>query len=245
MEWKESSMPNLNGALGKPSLKLGYGWNNNRYMSQKLWDVITYLWPHVKYIVLVKRHLWVIIRNWVGTWSCVDWWYSWRIQVNTVMKITWRSAFKYTSERLKYKLKVHWANIGCTCSTMLAMNADASIIPQWYTDHDYHPYSMTRVYGFRYPQHTGRKSNIAMVTSSNGNIFRVTGHLCGEFTGRRWIPRTKTSDAELWCFFHLRLNKRSSKQSWGWWFETLSRPLWRHSNAIILLSCWILLQLPW
>ena len=24
-----------------------------------------------------------------------------------------------------------------------------------------------------------------MMTSSNGNIFRVTGHLCGEFTGPR------------------------------------------------------------
>ena len=32
-----------------------------------------------------------------------------------------------------------------------------------------------------------------MMTSSNGNIFRVTGHLCGEFTG----PLTKASDAEL------------------------------------------------
>ena len=39
-----------------------------------------------------------------------------------------------------------------------------------------------------------------MMTSSNGNIFRLTGHLCGEFTGPRWIPRTKASDAELWCF---------------------------------------------
>ena len=38
-----------------------------------------------------------------------------------------------------------------------------------------------------------------MMTSSNGNIFRVTGHLCGEFTGPRWIPPTKASDAELWC----------------------------------------------
>ena len=27
--------------------------------------------------------------------------------------------------------------------------------------------------------------------------FRVTGPLCEEFTGHRWIPRTKTSDAEL------------------------------------------------
>ena len=31
------------------------------------------------------------------------------------------------------------------------------------------------------------------------NFFRVTGHLSGEFTGHRWIPRTKASDAELWC----------------------------------------------
>ena len=39
-----------------------------------------------------------------------------------------------------------------------------------------------------------------MMTSSNGNIFRVTGPLCGEFTGHRWIPNTMASDAELWCF---------------------------------------------
>ena len=39
------------------------------------------------------------------------------------------------------------------------------------------------------------------MTSSNGNIFRVTGHLCEEFTGLRWIPLTKASDAELWCLF--------------------------------------------
>ena len=39
-----------------------------------------------------------------------------------------------------------------------------------------------------------------MMMSSNGNIFRVTGPLCGEFTGHWWIPLTKASDAELWCF---------------------------------------------
>ena len=39
-----------------------------------------------------------------------------------------------------------------------------------------------------------------MMTSSNENIFRVTGHLCGEFSGPRWILRIKASDAELWCF---------------------------------------------
>ena len=30
--------------------------------------------------------------------------------------------------------------------------------------------------------------------------------------------------------FDLRLNKRLSKQWWGWWLETLSRPLWRHRS---------------
>ena len=38
------------------------------------------------------------------------------------------------------------------------------------------------------------------MTSSNGNNFSVTDPLCWEFTDHRWIPRTKASDAELWCF---------------------------------------------
>ena len=47
---------------------------------------------------------------------------------------------------------------------------------------------------------TDRTYSVPMMTSWNGNIFRVTGHLCGELTGPRWIPRTKASDAELWCY---------------------------------------------
>ena len=35
---------------------------------------------------------------------------------------------------------------------------------------------------------------------SNGNIFRVIGLLCGDFSGHRWIPLTKASDGEIWCF---------------------------------------------
>ena len=63
-----------------------------------------------------------------------------------------------------------------------------------------------------------------MMTSSNGNIFRVTSPLCGEFPAQR--PVTRMFDV----FFDLCLNKRLSKQSWGWWFKTPSRPLWRHCN---------------
>ena len=50
----------------------------------------------------------------------------------------------------------------------------------------------------------------------------------GEFPAQR--PVTRSFDV----FFDLRVNKRLRKQSWGWWFEMLSWPLWRHCNA----HCW-------
>ena len=40
-------------------------------------------------------------------------------------------------------------------------------------------------------------------------FFRVTGLLCGEFTVDRWIPRTKTSDAELWYLFFICVGNKS------------------------------------
>ena len=45
------------------------------------------------------------------------------------------------------------------------------------------------------------------ITSSNGKIFRVTGPLCGEFTGHQ-KPVTRRFDV----FVDLRLNARLSKQ---------------------------------
>ena len=47
----------------------------------------------------------------------------------------------------------------------------------------------------------------------------------GEFPAQR--PVTRRFDV----FFAQHLNKRLDKQSWGWWFETPSRPLWRHNNG--------------
>ena len=80
------------------------------------------------------------------------------------------------------------------------------------------------------------KSLEIMMTSSNGNIFRVTGHsVPGEFPAQR--PVTRSFDV----FFDMSLNKRLSKQSWGWWFETLPCPLWRHHNVSfahdLFISC--------
>ena len=47
----------------------------------------------------------------------------------------------------------------------------------------------------------------------------------GEFPAQR--PVTRSFDV----FFDLRPNKRLSKQSWGWWFETPFGSLWRHCNG--------------
>ena len=69
-----------------------------------------------------------------------------------------------------------------------------------------------------------------MMTSSNGDIFRVASPLCGQFTGHRWIFLTKARDAKLWCFLWSRLNKRLSKQPNRQWFERPLRSLWRHYN---------------
>ena len=66
-----------------------------------------------------------------------------------------------------------------------------------------------------------------MMTSSNGNIFRVTGPLCGEFTGPGEIPAQRPVTRSFDVFFDVRPNKRLSKQPWGWWFKTSSWSLWR------------------
>ena len=78
-----------------------------------------------------------------------------------------------------------------------------------------------------WPRHKKAQGHM---TSSNGNIYRVTGHLCGEFIGSGEFPAQRPVTRSFDVFFDLRPNKRLSKQSWGWWFETPSRSLWRHCN---------------
>ena len=50
----------------------------------------------------------------------------------------------------------------------------------------------------------------------------------GEFPAQR--PVTRSFDV----FFDLHLNKRLSKQSWGWWFETQLLSLWCHCMVSLL-----------
>ena len=71
---------------------------------------------------------------------------------------------------------------------------------------------------------------VSMMTSSNGNIFRVTGPLCGEFTGPAEFPAQRPATRSFDVFFDLRLNTQLSKHLWGWWFETPSWSMWRQCN---------------
>ena len=73
--------------------------------------------------------------------------------------------------------------------------------------------------------------NNFMMTSSNGNIFGVTGLLCREFTGPGDFPTQGPVTRSFDVFFDVCLNKRLSKLPWGWWFETPSWSLWRHCNV--------------
>ena len=66
--------------------------------------------------------------------------------------------------------------------------------------HTFWAYFLNRKFYYFDTNLTAVCCSLGMMTPSNGSIVRVTGHLCGEFTGHRWIPSTKASDAELWCF---------------------------------------------
>ena len=78
--------------------------------------------------------------------------------------------------------------------------------------------------------HTHPSQMYTMMTSSNGNIIRVTGPLCGEFTGHSEFPTQRPVTRSFDVFFDLHLNNRLSKQPWGWWFQMPSWSLWRQCN---------------
>ena len=57
-------------------------------------------------------------------------------------------------------------------------------------------------------------------------LVRCAGNspVTGDFPSQKPVARSFD------VFFDLRLNKRLSKQSRGWWFEMLSRSFWRRCN---------------
>ena len=132
-----------------------------------------------------------------------------RNKLNTVSFLDWFSIYT--------RLTIHWWTI--CIFILLIKNTEVTI----------KIYITGLVWGYR--PLVALIKGLCIMTSSNGNIFRVTGHLCGKFTGSRWIPTQRPVTRIFDVYFDLRPNKRLSKQSWGWWFETVSPPLWRHRNG--------------
>ena len=85
----------------------------------------------------------------------------------------------------------------------------------------------------------------SMMASSNGNIFRVTGPLCGEFIDPGEFPSQRPVTRNFHIFLDLTLNIRLNKQPIRRWFGTPSRSLWRHNDATLsILPLIILGQIP-
>ena len=76
-----------------------------------------------------------------------------------------------------------------------------------------------------------------MMASSNGNISALLDLCAGNSPVTVELPSQRPVTRRFDVFFDLRLNKRLCKQSWGWWFETPSRALWRHRDETNISSC--------
>ena len=167
----------------------------------------------------------------------LEWWSEGRVSCFSILNVIMRKAINY------FVVYVFYLLIYMTCYTSVVLNQQLCNGYQ------------TQIYCLHLPRYALKsvspghfikdiKTSLDMMTSSNGNIFRVTGPLCGEFTCHQWIPNTKASDTELWCFsqrpvtqsfhffFDLCLNQRLSKEWRPRWFEMPSRSLWRHCNGI-------------
>ena len=91
---------------------------------------------------------------------------------------------------------------------------------------------------------------ICMMTSSNGNIFRVTGPLCGEFTGPGEFPAQRPVTLSFDVFFDLRLindwvNNREAGdlRRYRGHYDVIVMRLW--SSLIHISDIYILIPVSW
>ena len=56
-----------------------------------------------------------------------------------------------------------------------------------------------------------------VMTSSHGNIFRVTGYLCGEFTSQRWIHKGQWRGALMFPLIYAWINGWVNNREAGDW----------------------------
>ena len=158
---------------------------------------------------------------------CIWWWYTDadgnKCYIYLLFTSPWiQLIYTYIKSTLEYDKNNHVTVKYCTWITLPSYQSSLLIyqkFPLWFMI-----YLRTRAI------------QSPMMTSSNGNIFRVTGPLCGEFTGPGEFPAQRPVTRSFDVSFDLRPNKWLSKQPWGWWFETPSWSLWRQCNARPLTS---------
>ena len=128
----------------------------------------------------------------------------------------------YTFIVSQITLPEKWANWGPICYKDIISIGILTMKLRCYHD------SLIFMMEILYPERT-----IPIMMTSSNETFSALLAICagnspvpGEFPTQR--PMTRSFDV----FFDLHLNKRFSKQSWGWWLETLSWSLWRHCNVL-------------
>ena len=80
---------------------------------------------------------------------------------------------------------------------------------------------------------TSKAENSYLITSSMETFSSLLALCVGNSPVTGEFPAQKPVTQSFDVFFDLPLNKRLNKQSWGWWFETPSRSLWRHCNGCV------------
>ena len=98
---------------------------------------------------------------------------------------------------------LHYSDVIMTAMASQIISVSIVYSTCWVNDAPIHcctPWA--KVPGFLYAIFFGL---FVMIKSSIGNIFYVTGPSWGESPGHRWIPLTKTSEAELWYFLWTQL----------------------------------------
>ena len=234
------------------------------------WDVCYIVFCHLlpihcgktgNLLSLLLHSLWwvqIVGHIWLADRICL--FVNYTISLSSLYKLIWRH-WTYKSACQIYfiecvsKIKdvfsvIHYTMYGAVCFQFTHFPCD-----DWkhtYTSSYYHHQMGSMNY---YPLIMVRSWNNGMrcmMTSSNGTfsvllaISAGNSPVTGEFPAQR--PVTRSFDV----FFDLRLNKLLSKQSWGWWFETLLRPLWRQCNGMsfyvlmtIFCSCTSRHRRPW
>ena len=149
--------------------------------------------------------------------------------INTKLTPEWGHKQFYTPVHILFYMNTLWLQV---YSEGFTNKMSRFHVP---SDKDKDDAIVVRIHGAALPDFRDRQQEfltmqVNMMTSSNGNFFRVTGPLCGEFTGPGEFHTQRAVTRSLDVFLDLRLNKRSSKQPWGWWFGTPSWSLWRQCN---------------